>query len=247
LDCEVILTFRYAESKWGSLVILNSLWDNAVSTFGEVFMIVTMADLLHQLGDVSPARVRFRPPPGTATEQDVLAIHASEKRLCELIDGTLVEKATGLRESFLALHLSFLLLSFIRARKLGIVAGADGMLKLSSGLVRIPDISFISWDRIPGGKVPREPIPQLAPTLAVEVLSEGNTTGELDRKRHEYFEAGVSQVWIVDPVARTVALYTNFDECTTLAEADTLNGGGVLPGFALPLHDLFSELDQTAS
>jgi Uma2 family endonuclease len=209
-------------------------------------MIVTIADFLHQLGDVSPARVRFHPPPGSATEQDVLAIHASEKRLCELVDGALVEKVMGLRESFLAVHLSYILQSFLLPRNLGILAGEAGLLKLSSGLVRIPDISFIAWDRIPGGKVPKEPIPRLAPSLAVEVLSEGNTKGEMERKRHEYFQAGVSLVWIVDPEARTVTVYTSFDDATILTETDTLDGGNVLPGFTLALRELFAQLDRTA-
>jgi len=64
--------------------------------------IETLADLLEYLGGIAPDRVRFRPPPGTATEEDVLAIHAREGRLYELIDGVLVEKAVGLRESYLA-------------------------------------------------------------------------------------------------------------------------------------------------
>jgi tRNA A37 methylthiotransferase MiaB len=54
--------------------------------------IETVADLLESLGDIPPERIRMRPLPGTATEDDVLAVHASEKRLCELVDGVLVEK-----------------------------------------------------------------------------------------------------------------------------------------------------------
>ena len=63
----------------------------------------TLADLLANLGGIAPYRVRFPPAPGMATEQDVLAIYAREKRLCELVDGVLVEKAVGFRESCLAL------------------------------------------------------------------------------------------------------------------------------------------------
>ncbi len=57
--------------------------------------IITLADLLEQLGNIAPARVRFRPVPGTAIEKDVLAIHDREDRLYELVDGVLAEKATG--------------------------------------------------------------------------------------------------------------------------------------------------------
>ncbi len=60
--------------------------------------IETLADLLEQLGGITPDRVRFRPAPGTATEEDVLAIrHSPERRLCEVVDGVLVEKAMGFR------------------------------------------------------------------------------------------------------------------------------------------------------
>jgi Uma2 family endonuclease len=174
----------------------------------------TVADLLVYLGDIPPARIRLRPPPGTATEQDVLDVQARTDRLCELVDGVLVEKAMGFRESFLAITLSAILWGFVQPRKLGVVTGADGMMRLASGLVRIPDVAFVSWERLPGRRIPSEPIPHLAPDLAVEVLSPGNTPGEMARKRQEYFAAGVQLVWIVDPVTRTVAVYTAPNQST---------------------------------
>jgi Uma2 family endonuclease len=122
----------------------------------------TFADLLDQLGGISPKRVRFHPLP--ASEQDLLDIHAREGRLYELVSGLLVEKAMGFRESCLAVALQAYLLAFVKPRKLGLVAGEAGMLRLSTGLVRIPDVSFVSWDRIPGRRMPAEPIPSLVPT-----------------------------------------------------------------------------------
>lgn len=208
--------------------------------------IETFADVLRKLGDVPTSRIRSRPYPGTATEEDVLAIHAREGRLFELVDGVLVQKGMGLLESFLASYLSALLHAFIHPRKLGIIAGEGGMLKLSSGLVRIPDISFISWDRIPGRKVTTQPIPKLAPNLAVEVLSASNTPAEMKRKRREYFKAGVLLIWIIDPEKRTVMVYTSVKNVRTLTEKDTLDGGDVLPGFTLALADLFAQLDTQA-
>jgi hypothetical protein len=71
------------------------------SILTSVATIKTLADLLEQLGGIVPERVRFRPPPGTATEKDVLEVEAHEDRLCELVDGVLVEKAMGWRESIL--------------------------------------------------------------------------------------------------------------------------------------------------
>ncbi|MBI3822558.1 MAG: Uma2 family endonuclease [Planctomycetes bacterium] len=202
----------------------------------------TLADVLRKLGDVPTSRIRMHPFP--ATEKDVLAIEATENRLFELVDGVLVEKAMGFRESLLAMAIGECLRVFVKPRKLGIVAGADGMLKLSVGLVRIPDVSFVSWKDIPGGKVPKEPIPMLAPTVAVEVLSESNTPAEIKRKRHEYFKAGTSQMWVVDPKKRIMVVWTSVKKSFELTEDDTLDGGNVLPGFKLALRDLFAELDE---
>jgi hypothetical protein len=90
----------------------------------------TLADILEELGGISPQRIRFRPAPGTATEEDVIRIHNRENRLFELVDGILVEKAMGYWESALAIELAFVLQRFIKPRKLGALAGADGMLLL---------------------------------------------------------------------------------------------------------------------
>src|SRR6185437_15269225 len=202
----------------------------------------TMADLLQSLGGISPERVRLDPSPGTSTEQDVLDIEAKENRLFELIDGVLVEKAMGFWESVLATAIASALRAFVIPRKMGVVAGADGMIRLFPHitLIRMPDVVYVSNQRIPAGK--RRPVPQLAPDLAVEVLSEGNTTAEMRRKRREYFKAGVRLVWIVSPKTRTIDVYTQVENPVTLREGQSLDGGEVLPGFTLDLTALFAEL-----
>src|SRR4051794_10375287 len=81
----------------------------------------TLADLQEQLGDIPTHRILLRPYPGTATEQDVITIEARENRLCELVDGVLVEKTMGYQESELALLLGFFLVGFVRQHDLGIV------------------------------------------------------------------------------------------------------------------------------
>lgn len=206
----------------------------------------TLADLLHSLGDIDPARIRLQPPPGMATEQHILDIEAHEGRLCELVDYVLVEKVMGFRESLLASLLIQVLLNFVRPRNLGLVTGEAGMMRLAAGLVRIPDVAFIAWDRLPGRRVPTAAIPGLAPDLAIEVLSASNTPGEMARKRREYFAAGVQVVWMVDPRTRTVDVFTTPEQSVQLGEEDRLDGGPVLPGFTLPVHELFAELDREA-
>jgi Uma2 family endonuclease len=206
----------------------------------------TLAELLERLGGVPPDRVLLDPPPGTATVEDVVAKEVHENRLCELVDGVLVEKAMGLRESILAVFLGRLLHEFVTAANLGLVSGEQGMMQLFPGLVRIPDVAFAAWARFPSGRVPDDPVPQLVPDLAVEVLSRGDTTGEMRRKLREYFEAGVRLVWLVDPRQRSVSVYTSPASVKVLSEPDILDGGEVLRGFRLPLKSLFAELDRRA-
>jgi Uma2 family endonuclease len=200
----------------------------------------TIGDLLKRLGNIPAERVRLHPTPGTATEKDVIKILDQENRPCELVEGSLVEKPMGYEEAELAMLIGTFLTIFVRRRRLGIVTGADGMVKLFTGLVRIPDVAFASWDRFPNRKRPKVPIPELAPDLVVEVLSKSNTKAEMNRKLGEYFAAGVRLVWMVDPRKRTVRVYTAVDQSVLIKEGQSLDGGAVLPGFVLPLDELFA-------
>lgn len=200
----------------------------------------TFADLLDELGGISPDRVRFRPAPGHATEKDVVRIEAAENRLFELVDGVLVEKAMGAAEALLASYVVHFFWDYLRDHDLGVALGADGMLRLRPRLVRIPDVSFISWDQIPRGEFPAKPVPDLYPDLAVEVLSDSNTAAEIERKLAEYFEAGCRLAWIIDPKTKTADVYTSPTDCRHLRAAQSLDGGDVLPGFKLPLKELFA-------
>lgn len=206
----------------------------------------TIADMLDALGDIPPERVLMNPPPGTATEQDAIQCEARQNRLCELVDGILVEKGVGYQESIIAGAILALLRAFVIPRNLGCVSGSDGMMRLFPGLIRMPDVAFASWSRFPGGRLPVEPAPSIAPDLAIEVLSVSNTDREMQRKRCEYFAAGVSLVWIIDPRQRIALVYTSPDEFTEYGESDSLTGGEVLPGFTLSLSELFAELDRQA-
>jgi Uma2 family endonuclease len=200
--------------------------------------IKTLADLLKRLGGIPLERIWFRPAPGTATEKDVIEAENRENRLCELVDGTLVEKAVGFDESRVAFQLGLLIGWHVDQNDQGVCVGADGMMRIAPGLVRIPDLSFIAWDRLPGREVPTEPIPDLAPDLAVEVLSEGNTKAEMDRRVREYFEAGVRLVWLIDAKKRTARVFSAVDRSALVRADQDLDGGDLLAGFVLPLSEL---------
>jgi len=201
----------------------------------------TLAELLDRFGPMPADRIRTDPAPGTATEEDVVRIHEREDLLYELVDGVLVRKTMGYYESYLMIAVSALLYNFVTPRNLGLVAGADGMIRLNPDLVRIPDVSFISADRLPDRRVPREPICPIVPDLAIEILSKGNTAKEMDEKLVDYFAAGVRLVWYIDPETRTARAFTSVDDVQLIREGQALDGGAVLPGFVLPLRDLFAE------
>jgi Uma2 family endonuclease len=160
------------------------------------------------------------------------------------VDGVLVEKPMGYRESIIAIAIASALRAFVLPRKLGVVTGESGMMKWFPGSVRIPDVAFVSKERLPGGRVPTEPVPLLSPDLTVEVLSESNTVAEMARKRREYFASGGRLDWEVDPDARTVTVYTSPTESVVHGEDESLDGGAVLPGFTLSIRSIFVDLDQ---
>lgn len=202
----------------------------------------TLADLLKQLGKVPLRRIRFWPPLGTATEADVIAAReAPERRLFELVDGVLIEKALGTKESLIAAYLVHVLWQFVRPRRLGVVLGADGMLRLLPHLVRIPDVSFISRARLNDPALVATAIAALVPDLAVEVLSESNTRTEIKRKLRDYFRAGTRLVWVIDPKEENARICTSRTKVRRIDKDGILDGEDVLPGFRLSLAKLFSE------
>lgn len=204
--------------------------------------------LIEQLGGIDPARVRLNPPPGTATEKDVLrAEREPQKALCELIDGTLVEKPMGFRESSLAMWIGARLQLFVEKHDLGIVAGADGFMRLAPRNVRIPDVSFVSYERLPDPDAADVAIADFAPDLAIEVLSPSNTRREMERKRRDYFAAGTILVWEIDPKKEIVDVYTAPDSVKRLTKSDAITGNSVLPGFKISVSDLFARRNKRRS
>jgi len=105
---------------------------------------------------------------------------------------------------------------------------------------RRPDVAYVSKHRWPLKKRAPDTDPwPVVPNLAIEVLSPNDLIRNLNKKIAEYFQAGVEMVWVVDPGEETVSVYTAPRQVTILSKADTLHAGKVIPGFALPLKQLF--------
>jgi Uma2 family endonuclease len=199
----------------------------------------SLADLVEHLGGISPKRIRLHPAPGTATEEDVSWFEDHEDRTHELVEGVLVEKVSSLTDALMMTELQCQMSQFAKANDLGIVVGGTAAVRLGPRLVRTPDASFVSWERLPGRKIPREPIPDLAPDLAVEALCPENTAKEMDRKLDGYFNAGVRLVWYIDIAAKSMDVYAARDQRVHLRQRQILTGGDVLPGFSISLPHLF--------
>lgn len=205
----------------------------------------TMAEFLKRLGSVPPDRIRMKPAPGTATEADLLnARRSGPSKLLELVDGVLVEKAMGTREALLAGLILHRLWEYLKDHNLGQALPGDGMLRLMPGLVRGPDVSFLSWGRVPKQADRRRPIWGTGPDLAIEVLSKGNTRGEITRKLRDLFFAGCRLAWVINSKTQTAAVYTSPDEPQPVAANGVLDAADILPGFRLSLADLFAKADE---
>ena len=205
-------------------------------------LVWTAVDLAERFGPISLDRIVTPPAPGLATEEDAVEWNETHRRRCELVDGILVEKVMGAYESMLAVEIAALLRNWVKPRKLGTVLGEAGLLKLAPGLIRIPDVAYLSMEKFPGGRFPRQAAAPLAPDIAVEVLSPGNTAKEMAEKLLDYFAAGSRLVWYVDPKKRQVEVFTSPESRRIVSQNQILDGGDVLPGFELNLQELFAEL-----
>lgn len=116
----------------------------ATVTTATTFPFITLGEVVARLPEYPLSRIRIVPTPGTAQETDVLRAHRANKSLCELVDGTLVEKTMGHKGSIIALLIATAINNYLEHNDIGVAAGADSMLRLFPGLVRMPDVSFVS-------------------------------------------------------------------------------------------------------
>jgi Uma2 family endonuclease len=146
----------------------------------------------------------------------------------------------GSEHGAVAINIGTPLDQFVKAHGLGVVFGAGTGFKIASDpdTVRAPDLAFVRRERIPEGGIPRGFWPG-APDLAVEVVSPGDTYSEVEKKVHDWLNAGTRMVLVLNPRTRTVAIYTSHTDVVRLTESDTSDGGEVLPGFSCRVADFF--------
>ena len=151
----------------------------------------------------------------------------------------------GWQEAELAIIIARILGNFVSANRLGKVFGPDGMFRIEPEQIRIPDVAFVSKQRFAGRTLQPGAFWELGCDLAVEIISPSNTRREMERKLGDYFAAGVTTVWFVYLNPREVVVYSSPHHSATLRGDDVLDGGAILPGFSVPVSQIFAELEAT--
>jgi Uma2 family endonuclease len=136
--------------------------------------------------------------------------------------------------------LAHLLRDFVRKHKLGKVVGADTgfVIERNPDTVRAPDVAFIRKERLIGRTPAYFPA---APDLAVEVISPTDRRRDVEAKARMWLDTGCEVVWVVDPPRQTITAYKTNESPKQYQSSDTIECPGLLPGFALPLKDVFED------
>jgi Uma2 family endonuclease len=164
-----------------------------------------------------------------------------DRQGCELINGVWVEKSMSNAAAVVESNLHYAIQSVVRTNRSGFVLSESGMYQLFTDQPkqwRRPDLSFVRFGRLPNDKVPSGKI-QIAPDLAVEVISPNDEAEALETKLDEYLRAGVRLVWVLYIPTRNVWAYKLDGTARLYRATDTLTGEDVLPGFAVPVAELF--------
>ena len=174
------------------------------------------------------------------TADDLLRLYSEGVR-GELIRGELCETVSaGQNHGKYVLNIAIPVGSFVKSHRLGSVMASDSGVQLERNpdTIREPDFAFISAEREPlGTSVPG--YSQTIPDLVVEIRSPSDSRYAFADKIRMWLSYGVRIAWGVFPETRSIEVHAANGGITTLTDADTLDGGDVLPGFSLPVSEIF--------
>jgi Uma2 family endonuclease len=156
----------------------------------------------------------------------------------ELIEGELKPMVPpGGEHGRLQAGLIVLLGSSVQESGFGEIFGEIGyVLRRNPDTVLAPDISIVAANRLPADD---SGFLELAPDLAIEIVSPGNAPGEIERKVAIYLESGVRSVWVVYPAERQVVIHAPHAAPRIVSGDQTLEDPEILPGFSAPLPSVF--------
>lgn len=178
---------------------------------------------------------------GQTTAEELLRMPDDGFRY-ELVMGELKQMTpAGDEHGYVAMNVGIALGSYVKAKDLGRTYAAETgfLISRAPDTVRAPDAAFVTRERVEeagqtGGYFPG------APDLAVEVVSPNDTHSEVVEKALAWLEAGCRMVLVVDPGNRAVTVYRSPRDVSVLKEGDALDGADVLPGWTLPVSELFA-------
>lgn len=168
-------------------------------------------------------------------------LRASDLGPCELLRGELIMMSpSGGEHSYIGMTIGVYLTVFVKKRGLGRVFGSDGGFQIGHDpdTVRAPDAAFVCAER--AGAWPGTGFIQGPPDLAVEVISPTDRPHEVLAKVQDWLDAGCRLLWLVDPKTRTVSVHRAGCKTEVLGTADQLRGEDVVPGFILPVAEIFA-------
>jgi Uma2 family endonuclease len=158
----------------------------------------------------------------------------------ELVRGELRQMPpAGGEHGLVAVDAATSLNQYVKAHNLGRVFAAETGFKLASSpdTVRAPDVAFVRRERFEQVGVTQGYWPG-APDLALEVISPNDTYTEVFEKVSAWLNAGTRLVLVADPRKRAVAVYRSLSDFDILTEGE-VDGGEVVPGWHMPLQDIF--------
>jgi len=161
-------------------------------------------------------------------------------RKYELIEGVIKVTPAGMYHERISLKLGALIWVYLDSNPIGEAYGSSVGFNLPSGDLLSPDASFVSFARLPGGKVP-EGFGKLSPDLAVEIVSPSDSMVDVEEKAELYLSNGTRMVWVISPRSRRATIYRPNERVQVMEDQDMLDGRDVLPGFAVKLADVLGE------
>lgn len=179
----------------------------------------------------------------TASTQQILTAEVFwqhyEGQNYELVRGEVIEKVPTGGVHGVVVGFTYLMLTLF-SRSSGAVTGLESgfFLEHDPDVLRGPDVFYVRRERIPAGGVPTK-FWEIAPDMAVEVVSPSESAAEVQNKIMDYLAAGTEQVWVVFPEARTVTVHTADNLARTYRAVETFEGSGVLEGFSCPIKAFF--------
>ncbi len=175
------------------------------------------------------------------TEEELMALPKDGYKR-EVIEGELIMSPAGFDHEWLGARLITRMTMHVEQQALGVVCGSSLGCWMANGDVLCPDVSFISRARLASTRLAPRKFFRGAPDLVVEIMSPFDTLGKVRKKMEDYFSSGARLAWVLNPPEKSVLVYRGPAADRLLRVTDSLDGEDVLPGFRLPLAELFAEL-----